>query len=490
MKNEMTSLDAAAQSLGSAPWLLMLGIAIPMVWVAYRRQIYPTIFWMVPLSLSLVLSLVTIVVPRMLIATALINLVLLIVVMVDFWWLRSIDVSRIDAKRTVPRTCSINVATPSRLEIQNATSMRLRGKAADDLPPTFAANIEHHDLDLIAGGRVTAKRLLTPGRRGAFALQHVYIAFTSPMRFWLRHHTIDLEDRVNVYPDLKQMSDYAILARTNRLSQIGVRRTRRIGQDSDFERLRDYSRDDNYRHIDWRSTARRRKLTVRQFQSDQSQRIVFMLDCGRMMTGTHDGLSMLDYAINSMLMLAHVALKQGDSVGLLFFSDHVETYLPPRGGSGQMNRLIQAGFDRFPKMVESRYDQAFLYLSQHCKKRSLVALATNVVDEVNAASVNDYLTNLRGSHLPLAMLLRDRDMFEAADGYDPKFDPNGHWISPPRSQQTAMYRAAVAADILLWRNQLIKDLRHRGALVVDALPDQMTAPLINQYLNVKAKHLL
>lgn len=479
-----------AQQVGSLPWLMLIAVAAPMIWIAYRHQIYPTIYWAGPLGVSMALSLATIAVPRMLIATALVDLALLIIVSVDFWWLRSIDVSQIHARRTVPRTCSINVATPSRLQIENLTTMRLRGRVADDLPEHFVSNLDQHDLDLEVGQQMSTQRLITSGRRGPYMLQHVYVAFASPLRFWSRYHTIDVADRVNVYPDMKQMSDYAILARTNRLSQIGVRRTRRIGQDSDFERLRDYSRDDNYRHIDWRSTARRRKLTVRQFQSDQSQRIVFMLDCGRMMTGTHDGLSLLDHAINSMLMMSYVALKQGDSVGLLCFSDRVETYLPPRGGSGQMNRLIQAGFDRFPRMVESRYDQAFLYLSQHCKKRSLVALATNVIDEVNAASVRDYLTNLRGSHLPLAMLLRDRDMFDAADGYEPKVDEDGQWIKPVGQDRTTMYRAAVAADILLWRDQLIKDLQHRGALVVDALPDQMTAPLVNQYLSVKAKHLL
>src|SRR5690606_3116125 len=117
--------------------------------------------------------------------------------------------------------------------------------------------------------------------------------------------------------------------RTDRLSLIGVRRTRRIGQDSDFERLRDYTPDDNYRHIDWRTTARRHKLTVRQFQSDQSQRIMLLLDCGRMMTNQRAGMSLLDHSLNAALMMAYVALSQGDSVGMLCFSDRVHTYLPP-----------------------------------------------------------------------------------------------------------------------------------------------------------------
>jgi uncharacterized protein (DUF58 family) len=310
------------------------------------------------------------------------------------------------------------------------------------------------------------------------------------------------------------LSDYALLARTNRLSLIGVRQTRRIGQDSNFERLRDYTRDDNFRHIDWRSTARRQKLTVRQFQSDQSQRIIFMLDCGRMMTNERDGYSLLDHAFNSMLMMAYVALHQGDSVGLLCFSDTIHSFIPPRGGASQMNRLIQAGFDRFPRLVESRYDQAFVYLQSHCNRRSLVVLATNVIDEVNAATIVEHLAKINGQHLPLGVLLRDREMFDAVDAFDlDAYDAkstqgmgnqgtgNQGTVNQGRGNQgmgnvataeekTVMYRAAAAADILLWRHQVITDLSHRGVLVVDAFPDELTAPLVNQYLKIKAKHLL
>ena len=354
--------------------------------------------------------------------------------------------------------------------------MALKGHFRDDLPEHFQASPIEHKLDLPRSGRVTAARTLTPGRRGAFHLKKIYLRFYSPLKLWIRHREFEETNQLNVYPNMKQLSDYAILARTNRLSLIGVRRTRRIGQDSDFERLRDFSRDDNYRHMDWRSTARRRKLTVRQYQSDQSQRVIFLLDCGRMMTNERDGYSLLDHALNAIQMMAYVALSQGDAVGMLCFSDTIHSYIPPRGGSSQMNRLLQAGFDQFPRLVESRYDQAFLYLSSHCKRRSLVVLATNVIDEVNAGAVVDYLGNISGQHLPLGVLLRDREMFDAADS--------------PDGEPFNMYRAAAASDILLWRDQVIRDLVHRGVLVVDAFPEDLTAPLVNEYLKVKAKHLL
>jgi len=380
------------------------------------------------------------------------------------------------AERSIPRTTSINVANRSELTLLNRTGRTFRGRVVDDSPESFVATPAEHMLYLPPLAKVSFARSVTGMMRGAFYLKNVYVESLSALRLWRRHFVLPLENQVNVYPDMQQLSEYALLARTDRLSLIGVRRTRQIGQDSDFERLRDYTPDDNYRHIDWRTTARRNKLTVRQFQSDQSQRVIFLLDCGRMMTNQRDGLSLLDHSLNAALMMGYVALSKGDSVGMLCFSDAVHAYIPPRGGRNQLNRLLQAGFNQYPRLVESRYDQAFLHLSNHCKRRTLVVFMTNLIDEVNAGQVVDYLGNIVGRHLPLGVLLRDRQMFSAADH--------------PSDSSDQLYRAAVAAEILCWRDQVIRDLRHRGSLVLDVFPDEMTAPLVNEYLRVKAKHLL
>ena len=254
-----------------------------------------------------------------------------------------------------------------------------------------------------------------------------------------------------------------MLARTNRLSLLGVRRTRRIGQDNEFERLRDYTLDDNYKHIDWRSTARRGKLTVKDFQANQSQRVMFLIDCGRMMTNTAAG---LEPARPCAQRDADAQLTwrcgKGDSVGLLCFSDEIHRYVPPRGGMNQMNRLLHASFDRFPRLVESRYDEAFVYLASHCRKRSLVVLITNVIDEVNANQVEQYLTNLVG---PASAAGR-----AAARSAVVRRGRRG------RPTTTALYRAAAAAEILTWRQQVLADLTRKGVLSLDVFPEQAHRP--------------
>lgn len=468
--------ESQFQAYSQLPWLMLLFFAVPLAVAAWKFRTYPTPVWIVVLTITLAGSVFTVFAPDAFVWVLSLDWLLLMVATVDFLSVYLATNQGIHASREIVHSCSLGVPVQSDLTIENLTGITLVGNVRDDLPDGFRSEPDQHMLRLPPKGRVRFRRKLTPGRRGAFRLEHASLRFYSPLRLWQRHLRISLPSQLNVYPDMKQLSDYALLARTNRLSLIGVRRTRRIGQDSDFERLRDYSRDDNFRHIDWRSTARRNKLTVRQFQSDQSQRVIFLLDCGRMMTNTRDGYTLLDHALNSALMMAYVALHQGDSVGMLCFSDSVHAYIPPHGGKSQMNRLIHAGFDQFPRLVESRYDQAFLYLQNHCKRRSLVVLATNIIDEVNAAAVTDYLGNINGRHLPMGVILRDRTLFEAADH--------------PDGSEMNLYRAAAAADILVWRDQVLKDLEHRGVLLVDTFPDELTAPLVNQYLEIKAKHLL
>jgi uncharacterized protein (DUF58 family) len=347
------------------------------------------------------------------------------------------------------------------------------------VPQQFLSDPQEFELTIGPLSRATMSYELHAQRRGKFEMEEIHVRVRSRLGFWRRYHSLPVRSEIHVYPDMKQLSEYALLARTNRLSLMGVRRTRKIGQDNEFERLRDYTPDDNYKFIDWRSTARRSKLTVKDFQANQSQRIVFLMDCGRMMTNSAAGISLLDHSLNAMLMLSFVALDQGDAVGLVCFSDRIHTYVPPRSGMNQMNQLLHASFDRFPQLVESRYDNAFLHLATNCKKRSLVVLISNVIDEVNSLQIQQYMGSITGRHLPLTVLLRDRSLFEAAE----------HPAALAAVDDT-MFAAAAAAEILTWRHQVLTDLEHRGIMALDVFPEDMTAPLVNSYLEIKARHLL
>jgi uncharacterized protein (DUF58 family) len=474
--------DEVAQVTGQtlADWLLahmpllLLGYGLIFVLLAAWKRIYPHTTLLALLGGASLLTFFVLSSSDWYAAVLVIDALILSAAIFDLFWLppkRAFSITR-----EATRVASLKKPHRVTLTIINSSSMPRYVQVRDDIPQEFEASPPELRFNLGARSRTIVHYDMKPGRRGAFAMENVYLRARSLLGFWNRYLTYPLETAIHVYPDMQQLSQYAILARTNRLSLVGVRRTRKIGTDNEFERLRDYTLDDNYKHLDWRTTARRNKLTVKDFQSSQSQRIIFLLDCGRMMTNLSGGISLLDHALNAMLMLSYVALKQGDSVGLLCFSDTVHAYVPPKGGINHNNQLLHAVFNRFPTLVESRYDEAFLYLNTHCKKRSLVVLVTNLIDEVNAFAVQSYLTNIVGRHLPLGVLLRDHQLFDAAE----------------RSQQSTerFYQAAAASDILNWRHQVLTDLEHNGVLMLDVFPEDMTAPLINMYLNVKARHLL
>jgi uncharacterized protein (DUF58 family) len=457
--------------------LLLLGlVSLPLFGLLLLRRIYPTLLlvllWLVSSAAMSLLLVWEDILPIVL----LIDAVILLVAIVDLFTLPG--AKTFSAARNIGRIASLKKPLRGELVINNLGRRSVKLEVREDTPEQFTTEPEQFTFRLAGRRRISLTYELKPSRRGAFLLEHVYLRVRSLIGLWRRQLTYDVPSEIHVYPDMQQLAQYALLARTNRLRLVGVRRNRRIGQDNEFERLRDYTLDDNYKHIDWRTTARRQKLTVKDFQTNQSQRLIFLVDCGRMMTNHSVGISLLDHALNSMLMLSYVALKQGDSVGLICFSDAIHSYVPAKGGMNQMNQLLHASFDRHPQLVESRYDEAFLQLSHRCRKRALVVLMTNLIDEVNANQVERYLSSLVGKHLPLGVMIRDHALFDAAD-------------KPPHEYQgNDFYEAAAAADILLWRDAVIRDLTSRGVLAVDSFPEDMTAPLINSYLEIKARHLL
>ncbi len=379
-------------------------------------------------------------------------------------------------ERTAGRIASLQIQHAVEMTLVNHSSRTYKIALCDGLPPELRPEPREFQLSLAGRSRAVLHYLLRPGRRGAFEIERVFLLVRSRLGLWQRFLEYPLATTIHVYPDLRQLQQYALLARTNRLSLLGMRRLRRVGQDNEFERLRDYSVDDNYKRIDWRATARRSKLTVRDYQATQRQQIVFLIDAGRLMTNEAAGFTLLDHSLNAMLMLSFVALRQGDQVGLIHFADDIDCFVPPRGGMRQMNRLLHASFDRFPRLVETRYDHAFRYLETHCRKRSLVVLITSIMDDVNVAEFDRYLSNLTGRHLPLAVLLRDHRLFDAVTQ------------EQPDAQQ--LWRFAAAADIIAWRRQVLTKLHSQGVLFVDDFPERMTAPLVNKYLEIKARHLL
>ena len=300
--------------------------------------------------------------------------------------------------------------------------------------------------------------------------------YRSPLGLWTRQLDQPAQTEVKVYPDVQAVRTFELLARQDRESSM-FRSSRRRGGESEFARLREYRREDEFRSIDWKATARRQKLIAREYQLESNQSILFLLDAGRLMTAETVGLSLFDHALNATLMLSHVAARAGDHVGLMTFADDVKRYAAPAGGARAAKRIIQAGYDLHPELVETSYAAAFEQLGLRVRKRTLVVLFTQVVDEVAA---NELVRMTRGAlprHLPLIVLFRDPDVSAMLESKSPL-------------EQDDLYVRGAAAELSTFRERLLRDVSRRGALVLDVAPGDVTPALINRYLEIKARHLL
>lgn len=381
----------------------------------------------------------------------------------------------VEVRRELPETLSLARPVTVTVEVKNKLRRRLVVQVNDALFEHAEAEGLPVMLEVGAGVVRSGTYRLKAMMRGAQKIGDHYVRYASPAGFWIRQLRIPAETKLRVFPDVQAVRHYEMLARQSRDHRTS-RLVRMRGGDTEFERLRDFLPDDEFRRIDWRATARRRKLTVREFQLEKNQNIVFMIDCGRMMTAVWDDLTALDYALNAVLMLSHVAIRRGDQVGLVAFDEKVTRLMTPRAGISASNQIIQSTYDLFPSMVEADYEGAFRALKTHIKKRTLVVFITHAIDEQTAKRIQMLSRDLLPQHLPLVAILKDRELEARA--------------SMLASTPEQLCIQAAAAEMLLWRDRVHRELQRAGVLALDVLHDQLTGSLVSRYLEVKARGLI
>ncbi len=381
---------------------------------------------------------------------------------------------RVAAARSFAQVQAVGRGFQVRVRVTNEGRRALRARFTDDAPGV--AEGLPVPVSLGSGSSAEATYDLTIDRRGQHGFGDITVRWRSPLGLWERQRRIEVPGAVRVYPDFAQLRDYGLRGRESQ-DRLPVRVQRRPGGENEFERLRPYVPGDPYRHIDWKATARRREFVTREFGQESNQNLIFLLDCGRMMSARSGALTSFDHALNAAVMMGQVALRHGDRVGLLAFDGTVRAWLPPRAGVRSAGRLIRGTYDLEPSLQEPDYALAFRHLAQRVRRRSLVVLLTSVVDEPNAELASQLVRALGGRHLALAVWIRDA-------GVDTLLS------RPAERGHSDIYVRGAAAELLGWRERSLVGLRRRGALVVDCVPGQLTPKLLGRYLDVKARRLL
>ncbi len=333
-----------------------------------------------------------------------------------------------------------------------------------------------------ASGVVGANRVrrlelgVSPLQRGPATLGTLYVRAVNAIGLCERRWRIAAETTIRIFPDLSAVQRYGELARRRRLTEAGFRRLRLRGLGGEFDSIREWTPDDEFRSIDWKATARRGKLMVDQYRVERSQTVMVILDAGRLMTPRLDGLRKFDYAVSAALSVCALASLAGDRVGLLAFAREIVEHIPARSGAVHMRGLTDRVYDLEPRFEEADYARAFTYFARRQPKRSLAIFFTDIFDPVASAATLANLFRLTPRHLAVCVLVNDAAVRRALE-------------AEPHTLREA-YEAGVAAELAVARRTTAALLAQRGIIVVDVPAPQLSVALINAYVDVKSRHLL
>ena len=378
-------------------------------------------------------------------------------------------------RRHLPGNLPLGRWSDVRLSAEHGYGRGLHIEVFDHVPQDMAVEHMPQRVELRPGEHTTFSYRVRPLVRGHFVFPRCEVSLPSPLRLWQSRRYLEIRDETRVYPDFARLYGAQLMAMDDWVSQLGVRQRQRRGLGQEFHQLREFRDGDTLRQIDWKATARKRTPIAREYQDERDQQILFLLDCGRRMRSQDGELSHFDHALNASLLLAYVALRQGDAVGLMTFASEQRRYLPPVKGQAQVNVLLNAVYDLQSTQRPADYSDAVDALLKRQSRRALVVLISNLRDE-DDEDLLGAVKRLERRHRVLIASLRE----DVLDNL--------------RHTEVQDYESALnycgAVDYLNARNTLHERLAAHNVPVLDARPGELGPGLVNRYLAWKKAGVL
>ncbi len=380
--------------------------------------------------------------------------------------------SRVSVERSLPGVLSLGATADVEWTATNPLSRPLTVRLADQLAPSLGAATRRVRMKVPGKGRATATTSICPARRGRFEITDLTVRVDGPLGLAARQRTRALPWVLRVLPPFKSRDEAELRINRARILEVGLRSAQGRGGGTEFEQLREFSPDDEFRRIDWSATARTAKLIVRTYRAERNQTVLLLLDSGRVMAGQVDGVPRLEHAMDAVMMMAAVTTRLGDRAGLLAFGRQVRAVVPPSGGGSQLPRIVDAMYDLDAQLVESDYRAAFSEAMARFRRRALVVLLTELTEPVIAETLLPALPAMVRHHLVLVAGVRDPDVVG--------------WARSMPTDAGEAYRKAAAVSAIDDRRRAIARLQGMGASVIDAPPGRLAPALADAYLKVKA----
>lgn len=362
------------------------------------------------------------------------------------------------------------------IRVESSYSRPVSLEIIDEIPFIFQKRDIDFRLKLKANEGKTVSYRLRPTRRGVYSFGYIRIFVTNRIGMVSRRYTCGEPQDIKVYPSYLMLHQYELLAMSDNLTELGIKRIRKIGHHTEFEQIKEYVKGDDYRTINWKASARRHELMVNVFQDERSQQIYNVIDKGRVMQQAFRGMTLLDYAINASLVLSYVAMRKEDKAGLVTFDEHFDTFVPAAKQPGHMQTLLDNLYSQQTTFGETDFSSLCVHMKKHISKRSLLVLYTNFSSMGSMNRQLSYLKQLNRQHRLLVVFFEDADLKE--------------YIANPAKDTEGYYRHVIAEKFAFEKRLIVSTLKQNGIYSLLTTPENLSIDVINKYLEMKSRQLL
>ncbi|MDI9339712.1 MAG: DUF58 domain-containing protein [Sediminibacterium sp.] len=362
------------------------------------------------------------------------------------------------------------------LEIENRYTFPVDVTVVDELPFQFQIRNFEINTNLISGERRQFSYELRPLERGEYQFGRIHAFVTTKLGLSEKHYKLHDGFQMACYPSFIKLRQYELLAISNRLSDLGMKKIRKVGHSTEFEQIKEYVQGDDIRTINWKATARKSQLMVNHYRDERAQQVYCIVDMGRIMKMPFDGLSLLDYAVNASLVLGHVAWIKQDKPGLITFSNSVHQTVAADRKGNQLLRLQETLYNAASNFEESNYEALLTRLRHKVTQRSLLLLFTNFETLNGLKRQLKYLRRMASQHLVVVIFFENTELNDL--------------LHSKADSTFKMYEQTIAQKFDYEKRQITKELRQYGILSIYTSPQQLTVNTLNKYLEIKTRGLI
>lgn len=382
----------------------------------------------------------------------------------------------VQVSRNMARILNLGDENTVELSIENTTSQPINLLFYEGFPVEMQMRNAERHFFLLSGEKKRFNYTFKPKTRGDFHFGNVEIFISSLLFLCKRKLVFELGQTVQVYPSVLQMKQYELKVFHQQTRAQGIKKIRRIGHNNEFEQIKNYVQGDDVRTVNWKATSKKSELMVNQYQEERSQFVYSVIDKSRNMQMEFEGMTMLDYAVNSTLVFSNIAIKKGDKAGLITFSDKIGTQLLAERNAGQLRRILNLLYNQKTHFREASYELLYESIHQTVKTRSLLMLYTNFESEFAMRRALPTLRRLNQKHVLVLVFFQNNEMEELA--YQ-RID-----------NVENIYQAAVAEKLINLKVNIARELRQHGIQTLLTRPEDLNVSTINKYLELKAKGVI